>query len=144
MSSNFLKNAYDQSSHCGIVETNPTSIMRMQVWSLASLSGSRIWHCSELWCRSQMQLGSGVAMAVAELPYAVGVALKSKNKNADAIFFFWKWIFWRFHTPMVPLNTFYFDDFYRHVFLMDKLLIKGRKLSYSQYKHNRAKILSPH
>ena len=39
--------------------------MRMQVPSLASLSGLRIWHCHELWCRSQMRLGSGVAVAVA-------------------------------------------------------------------------------
>ena len=38
--------------------------MRMLVRSLASLSGLRIWHCRELWCRSQMRLGSGVAVAV--------------------------------------------------------------------------------
>ena len=39
--------------------------MRMQVQSPASLSGVlRIWHCHELWCRSQMWLGSGVAVAV--------------------------------------------------------------------------------
>ena len=25
----------------------------------------RIWHCCELWCRSQMRLGSGIAVAVA-------------------------------------------------------------------------------
>ena len=30
---------------------------RLWVWSLASLSGLRIQHCWELWCRSQMQLG---------------------------------------------------------------------------------------
>ena len=35
----------------------------MQVRSLASLSGLRIQHCHELWCRSQMQLRSGIAMA---------------------------------------------------------------------------------
>ena len=40
--------------------------MSLQVRSLASLSGLRIWHCRELWCRSQMQLGSGVAVALAE------------------------------------------------------------------------------
>ena len=40
--------------------------MRMWVWSLASLSGSDIWHCCELWCRSQTWLGSGVAVAVAQ------------------------------------------------------------------------------
>ena len=38
--------------------------MRMQVQSLASLSGLRIWCCCELWCRSQMWLRSGVAVAV--------------------------------------------------------------------------------
>ena len=37
--------------------------MRMHVQSLASLSGLRIWH--ELWCRSQMRLGSCVALAAA-------------------------------------------------------------------------------
>ena len=38
--------------------------MRPQVQSLASLSGLRIQRCRELWCRSQMWLGSGVAVAV--------------------------------------------------------------------------------
>ena len=38
--------------------------MRMQVRALALLSGLRIWCCHELWCRSQMHLGSGIAMAV--------------------------------------------------------------------------------
>ena len=38
--------------------------MRFRVQSLASLSGLRIQHCRELWCRSQMQLGSGTAVAV--------------------------------------------------------------------------------
>ena len=38
--------------------------MRTQVWSLALLRGLRIQCCHELWCRSQMQLGSGVALAV--------------------------------------------------------------------------------
>ena len=40
--------------------------MRTQVQSLNSLSGLRIQHCLELWCRWQMQLGSGVAVAVAQ------------------------------------------------------------------------------
>ena len=39
--------------------------MRMQVPSLASLRGLRIWHCHELWYRMQTQLGSGIAVAVA-------------------------------------------------------------------------------
>ena len=37
--------------------------MRMQVRSLALLSGLRIQHCCDLWCR--LWLGSGVAVAVA-------------------------------------------------------------------------------
>ena len=39
--------------------------MRMEVRSLASLSGLRIRCCRELWCRSKTQLGSGLAVAVA-------------------------------------------------------------------------------
>ena len=38
--------------------------MRLQVLSLASLSGLKIRCCHELWCRSQTQLRSGVAVAV--------------------------------------------------------------------------------
>ena len=38
--------------------------MRTQVQSLALHSGLRIQHCRELWCRSQVQLGSGVAVTV--------------------------------------------------------------------------------
>ena len=33
--------------------------MRMWVPSLALISGLRIWHCCELWCRVQTRLGSG-------------------------------------------------------------------------------------
>ena len=39
--------------------------MRMQVRSLALLSGLRIHHCCELWCRSQTRLRSHIAVAVA-------------------------------------------------------------------------------
>ena len=39
--------------------------MRSQVQSLAPLSGLRIKYCHELQCRSQMQLRSGVTVAVA-------------------------------------------------------------------------------
>ena len=38
--------------------------MRFRVQFLALLSGLRIWCCHELWYRSQMWLGSGVAVAV--------------------------------------------------------------------------------
>ena len=43
---------------------NPTNVHKMQVGSLASLSGLRIPCGRELWCRSQTQLGSGVAVAL--------------------------------------------------------------------------------
>ena len=62
----------------------------MQVQSLASLSGLRIWRC-ELWCRLQMWLGSCIAVAVVQasscnssstssLPYGSGPAT-TKNKT---------------------------------------------------------------
>ena len=38
--------------------------MRLQVQSLALLSGLRIWRCLELWCRSKTQLRPGDATAV--------------------------------------------------------------------------------
>ena len=47
--------------------------MRFQVRSLALLSGSRIWHCFELWCRSKMRLRSDIAVAVVYRPAAVAV-----------------------------------------------------------------------
>ena len=64
--------------------------MRVWVRSLASLSRLRIRRCHELWCRSQTQLGSGIAVAVApigplawESPYAAGAALQRQiNKLA--------------------------------------------------------------
>ena len=40
--------------------------LRTQVWSLASLSGLRLWHCDELWCSLQTKLGSCVAVAVGQ------------------------------------------------------------------------------
>ena len=39
--------------------------MRLQVQSLALLSGLRVQHCREQWCRWQTRLGSSVAVAVA-------------------------------------------------------------------------------
>ena len=51
-----------------------------------SISGLRIGYCPELQCRSQMQLGSRVAVALIqpltrELPYSTGTALKRHMKN---------------------------------------------------------------
>ena len=45
---------------------NLTSIHKEMGSVPVPLSGLRIWHCLELWCRSQTQLGSGVAVAVVE------------------------------------------------------------------------------
>ena len=68
--------------------------MRLQVRSLASLIGLRIWRCHEVWSRSQTQLRSGIAVAwrrpaataligplAWEPPYASGVALKKCKKT---------------------------------------------------------------
>ena len=70
---------------------NPTSVHE-DLGSITGLDrGLKIWHCHKLWPRSQMWLGSHIAVAVAavaptgppspELPYAVGVALKIKKKR---------------------------------------------------------------
>ena len=48
------------SSHHGSAETNLTSTSHPWPRSV----GLRIWHCGELWCRSQMRLGSRVAVAM--------------------------------------------------------------------------------
>ena len=52
---------------CGSAGEGPP-IVSERVWvrTLDSLSGLRIWRGHTLWRRSQMQLGSGVAMAVAQ------------------------------------------------------------------------------
>ena len=68
-------------------------IMRLQVQSLASISGLRIRRCHELWCGSQTRLRSGVAWlwcrpaATApirpvawEPPHAAGVALEKAER----------------------------------------------------------------
>ena len=66
--------------------------IKMRVGSLALLSGLRIQRCHELWCRSQISLGSHVDVAMVspaatapiqsldwELPYAKGKALKRQK-----------------------------------------------------------------
>ena len=74
--------------------------MRLQVQSLASLSELRIWHCLELWRRSQMRLGlvllrlwyrlatTTLSRPLAwEPPCAMGAALKNKKKKGFLFFF---------------------------------------------------------
>ena len=91
------------SSRCGSAETNLTSIHK-DTGSIPDLARwLRIWHCLELWYRSQMQVGSGMAVAVCrpvttaliqplawELPCVPGVALKrqkqkKKQKNRERV-----------------------------------------------------------
>ena len=65
--------------------------MSFRVQSLSLLSGLRIRHCHELWCGSQMQLGSCTAVAVVyaggysslawEPPYAAGAALEKAKRQ---------------------------------------------------------------
>ena len=46
--------------------TNPTRNQEVEGSIPGLASGLRIWHCRELWCRSQTRLGSRVAVAVVE------------------------------------------------------------------------------
>ena len=76
-----------RSSRHGAVEMNPTRNHEAPVRSLASLSGLKIWHFCEVWCRSQTRLRSGMAVAVAAIDPirslawepAVGAALKRQK-----------------------------------------------------------------
>ena len=63
LSADLNKHHY-RSFHHGSWERIWLGTMRLRFWSLALLRGLRIRHCHELWCRSQMQLRSGVAAAV--------------------------------------------------------------------------------
>ena len=67
---------------------------RLQVRSLASLTGLRIRHCHELWCRSQMLLRFSIAVGWCRLaatapirplaqepPYAAEAALEKTKKK---------------------------------------------------------------
>ena len=63
----------------------------MQVQSLASLSGLKIWCCHELSCRSQTWLGSCIAVAVAEAGSCSShstLKKKKKKKNQEDIYTF--------------------------------------------------------
>ena len=47
--------------------------MTLQVWSLALLSGLRIWSCCELWYRLQMRLRSGIGWHGSDSTPSLGV-----------------------------------------------------------------------
>ena len=59
-----LKTSKTESSCHGLAVMTPTRIHEDQVQFLPSLMGLRIWHGREVWCRSQMQLRSHVAVAI--------------------------------------------------------------------------------
>ena len=96
-------------SHWGSMVITQLVSMRMRVQSPASLSGLRIWHCCELWHRSQTCIYliphcCGWRRLAAEaliqplawkLPYAVGVAPKrQKKKKACSWLAVWEWNIW--------------------------------------------------
>ena len=67
------------SSHHGTEEMIRLRTMRLQVQSLASLSGLRIWRCRELWYRPAAV--APVGPLAQEPPYAVDAALKRKKNK---------------------------------------------------------------
>ena len=75
--------------------------MRMWVWSMASLSGLKLWCCHELWCRLKRQLGPHAAVAVAQagsyssdLTLSLGTSIchrrSPKKKKKKKVNGFWK------------------------------------------------------
>ena len=86
---------------------------------LALLSGLKIWCCHELWCMSQMQLGSGVAVAVvqasgqnSDLTASLGTSMchgrgpKKKTKKKD----YWKSL-WAEETKLANKSEEYYLQF---------------------------------
>ena len=65
--STVLKKNAKRSSCCGSVVTNLTIIHKDAGLIPGPAHGLRSWHCRELWYRSRMGLGSGVAMAVGQI-----------------------------------------------------------------------------
>ena len=65
--------------------------IRFQVWSLALLSGLRIWRFSELWCR--LAAVALIRPLAWKLPCAAGEALKKKKENTNwEILKYWWWL----------------------------------------------------
>ena len=63
--------------------------MRMQIRSLALLGGLGIRCCCDQWCRSQMWLGSGVAVAVAPIwPLAWELLQAARPFKKKSVLFF--------------------------------------------------------
>ena len=50
---------------------------------MASLSGLRLWHCRELWCR--LAAAALIQPLAWEPPYAAGEALKRQKQNKNEV-----------------------------------------------------------
>ena len=85
---------------------NLTSIYEDAVLIPGILSGLRIHHCHELWCRSQTQLASSVVCGIgwqlnsnltlaSKLPYTVDMALKDQKRKETGGF-----------TELAPMRTY--------------------------------------
>ena len=83
-----------RSSHRGSAVTNLSRIHEDVVRSLALFSRLRIWHCRELWYRSQVQLGSCIVVVcrlAAAAPIHLGTSMfcgsgPKKQKSKKKIF----------------------------------------------------------
>ena len=82
--------------------------MRTQVRSLALLSGLRIQHCHELWCRPAAT--APLWPLAWKAPYATRVALKNNNDNKNKLIFFQKVVFFSFFS--FPFLSFFFFFFF--------------------------------
>ena len=74
--------------------------MRFWDWSLASLSGLRIWHCCGCGLWHRLASVAAIRPLAWELPYSVGVALKKKKQKIKKIK---KWFFWPKAVEPLPL-----------------------------------------
>ena len=107
----------------------------MQVQPLTLFSGSKIWCCCRLWYRSQMQLGSGVAVTVAyasscssDLTSSPGTPIcrcgLNRKKKKKKMFFYYKTSKKTFRREMqAPVYCFLFDP------ILDADLCKNRLLT---------------
>ena len=69
-----------RSSHSGTVETNPTRNHEV-AGSIPGLSGLRIRHCRDLWCRPVAT--APIRPLAWEFLYATGAALKKDKKEEE-------------------------------------------------------------
>ena len=76
-----------------------TVSIRMWVRYMALFSGLRIWCCSELWCRPQTRLRSGVALAVvwassysSKLAPSLGTSICHRGSPKKPKKFFFQWL----------------------------------------------------